>query len=132
MGAELRVIHCFEIPVDDQFHGIDLSGSILHAAVRRPGVVDVWAYARPDGEQPMRRSFLIVGTGQAHPIATFHAATAITADDKLVWHVLENACPHDNVIEAPEIQDPPNRVPGICRHCDLHLIGNGEGDWIPA
>ena len=130
------VIHRFELPIDDRPHGIDLTGEILHAAVRRPGAVDVWYQARPDSIQPMRRSFQIVGTGQ--PIPTHlgddcisHKGTAITPDGMLVWHVLENHCPHQDVVEVPEMQDPRDRMPGICRDCHAHLIGDGQGVWAP-
>lgn len=126
-----NVIHRAELPLDDRPHGIDLTGDILHAAVRRPGKVDVWYVARPDGMAPMRRSFQIVGTGQ--PIPAWlgrHHGTAITPGD-LVWHVLENHCQHQDVVEVPMMKDPADRVPGICRDCGVDLIGDGQGDWKP-
>ncbi len=126
------VIHRFALPLDDRPHGIDLTGEILHAAVRRTGHVDIWYFARPASLQPMRRSFQIVGTGQPLPIwlATHHK-TAITPDGQLVWHVLENHCQHQNVVEVPEMKDLPDRVPGVCRDCTAHLIGDGQGVWTP-
>lgn len=128
-----NVIHRAELPLDDRPHGIDLTGEILHAAVRRDGAVDVWYRARQDEQQHMRRSFQIVGTGQPIPLwLDRHHGTAITPDGMLVWHVLENHCQHQNVIEVPEIKDPPDRVPGICHDCHVHLIGNGKGDWKPV
>jgi hypothetical protein len=127
-----NVIHRFELPIDDRPHGIDLTGDILHAAARRPGAVDVWYLARQPGDEPMRRSFKIVGTGQPFPAwLGRHHATAITPDDQFVWHVLENHCQHQNVIETPEMKDPPDRVPGVCHDCHAHLIGDGNGDWSP-
>lgn len=131
------VIHRFELPIDDRPHGIDLTGEILHTAARRPGHVDVWYQARPEGMEPMRRTFQIVGTGQPIPthlglyLSGSHKGTAITPDDQFVWHVLENHCQHQNVIETPEMKDPPDRVPGVCRDCHAHLIGDGNGDWSP-
>lgn len=135
--TQQAVIHRAELPINDRPHGIDLTGEILHAAVRRFGVVDVWYQARPAGMEPMRRSFQIVGTGQ--PIPTHlglylhgsHKGTAISPDGALVWHVLENHCPHPEVVETPRMQDPPDRTPGICRDCHTHLIGNTEGLWTP-
>lgn len=127
-----NVIHRAELPLDDRPHGIDLTGDILHAAVRRPGKVDVWYVARPDGMEPMRRSFQIVGTGQPFPVwLGRHHHTAITPDGQLVWHVLENHCQHQDVIEVPKMPDPPDRVPGICRDCGVDLIGDGQGEWAP-
>ena len=127
------VIHRYELPIDDRPHGIDLTGNILHAAVRRHGYVDIWYFARPASIQPMRRSFQIVGTGQPLPIwlATHHK-TAITPDGQLVWHVLENHCQHQNVIDVSEMKDPPDRPMGLCVDCDSHLRGNREGIWTPA
>jgi hypothetical protein len=137
MTTTQAVIHRVELPIDDRPHGIDLTGEIFHTAVRRPGAVDVWYQARPVGMEPMRRSFQIVGTGQPVPthlglyLFSSHKGTAITPDGALVWHVLENHCPHQNVIEVPEVQDLPDRVPGVCRDCTAHLIGDGQGVWTP-
>jgi hypothetical protein len=126
------VIHRAELPIDDRPHGIDLTGDILHAAVRRPGAVDVWYVARQDKHDHMRRSFQIIGTGQLFPpFLNRHHATAVTPDGEFVWHVVENLCPHQNVIEVPEMQDSPDRVPGICSDCNAHLIGDSEGVWTP-
>lgn len=126
------VIHRFELPIDGRPHGIDLTGDLLHAAVRRPGAVDVWYLARWPDQEPMRRSFQIVGTGQPIPIwLGRHHHTAISPDGMLVWHVLENHCSHQNVIEVPEVKGLPDRVPGVCRDCTVHLIGDGQGVWTP-
>lgn len=129
------VIHRAELTIDDRPHGIDLTGDILHAAVRRPGAVDVWYQTAPDGMEPMRRSFQIVGTGQPIPahLGYFisHKGTAIAPDGQLEWHVLENHCPHQNVIEVPEVKDPPDRVPGICHDCHVDLVGDADGVWTP-
>jgi hypothetical protein len=129
------VIHRFELPIDDRPHGIDLTGEILHTAVRRPGAVDVWYQARPDGMEPMRRSFQIVGTGQPIPghlgYYFTHKGTALSPDGQLVWHVLENHCKHQDVLAVRQIEDPPDRVPGICDYCGIQLIGDGQGTWVP-
>ncbi|MFF1444165.1 hypothetical protein [Streptomyces sp. NPDC058295] len=135
--TEKAVIHRYELPIDDRPHGIDLTGDILHAAVRQPGVVDVWYQPRPASMEPMRRSFQIVGTG--HPIPTHfgafltgvHKATAITPDGQLVWHVLENHCQHQDVTETTEWGQLPD-TSGICLDCRAHLTGDGAGGWIPA
>ncbi|WP_030188056.1 DUF7352 domain-containing protein [Streptomyces violaceorubidus] len=135
--TQQAVIHRTELPIDDRPHGIDLTGEILHTAVRRPGAVDVWYQPRPDSMEPMRRSFQIVGTGQPIPthlgfdVIGSHRGTAISPDGQWVWHVLENWCPHPEVVETPRMEDPPDRAPGICQACRLHLIGDGEGFWVP-
>jgi hypothetical protein len=80
------VIHRAELPIDDRPHGIDLTGEILYVASRQAGTVDVWYQARPDGMEPMQRSFQIVGTGQPIPthlglyLLDGYKGTAITAD----------------------------------------------------
>lgn len=127
------VIHRIALPVDDRPHGIDLTGDLLHAAVRQHGAVDVWYQARRDPAiEHARRSFQVVATGQPIPAwLDRHHKTAITPDGQLVWHVLENYCPHQDVIEVPEMQDPTDRVPGICRGCHVHLMGDSQGVWTP-
>jgi hypothetical protein len=126
-----QVIHRAELPLDDRPHGIDLTGELLHAAVRRPGKVDVWYVARPDGMEPMRRSFQIVGTGQPFPTwLGRHHGTAITPDGQFVWHVLENQCEHQNVIDTTEWGQLPDSS-GLCQDCHAHLIGDGQSIWTP-
>jgi hypothetical protein len=125
------VIHRAELPIDDRPHGIDLTGDILHAAVRRPGAVDIWYQANPDGAEPMRRSFQVVGTGQLIPahlgFYVTHKGTAVSPDGVLVWHVLENHCPHkDGDREAPE------EIPGLCPGCGVRITTHPTAGWIPA
>jgi hypothetical protein len=129
-----NVIHRIELPTDDRPHGIDLTGDILHAAVRRHGTVDVWYQARRDQAlEHMRRSFQIVATGQPIPIwLARHHRTAISPDGQLVWHVLENACTHQNVIDTAEFGDRPGHGTGICEDCRATLTGDGHDGWIPA
>jgi hypothetical protein len=132
MLAAQDVIHRTELPIDDRPHGVDLTGDILHAAVRRPGAVDVWYLARHASQQHMRRGFQIVGTGQ--PIPCYlgrNARTAISSDGLLVWHVLENHCSHQNVIDTKEMGDQPGCGTGICYDCNATLKGDGGDGWIP-
>ena len=131
--TQQNIIHRTELPLDDRPHGIDLTGEILHTAIRRTGAVDVWYLARPDSMEPMRRSFQVVGTGQPLPIwLGRHHGTAITPDDQFVWHVLENHCQHQHVIETTEFGQHPDRGSGLCQHCPAHLLGDGDGGWIPT
>lgn len=133
MTAASNVIHRVELPIDDRPHGIDLTGDLLHAAVRRPGAVDVWYRARPENVQHMRRSFQIVGTGQPLPIyLDRHHGTAIAPAGQLVWHALENHCQHQNVIETPEYGDKPGCGTGICADCHATLKGDGNDGWLPV
>lgn len=127
------VIHRAELPIDDRPHGIDLTGEILHTAVRRPGAVDIWYQPRPDGMEPMRRSFQIVGTGQPIPthlgydVIGSHRGTAVSPDGQWVWHLLENWCPHKD----PD-QTAPTVLPGECPACRVRLIPDTAYGWRPA
>lgn len=38
-----RTVHRYEVPADGQWHDVDLSGPIVHAAARRPDVIELWA-----------------------------------------------------------------------------------------
>lgn len=136
MPSSRAVIHRTRLPIDDLPHGIDLTGEILHVAARHLGTVEVWYQARPDGMDPMRRSFQVVGTGQPIPahlgFYATHKGSAVTPDGQLVWHVLENHCQHQNVADASEVQDPPGHGRGICVDCSIRLRGDGEDGWLPA
>ena len=124
------VIHRFQIPVDGHPRILDIAGDLLHAAVRhRPDLIDVWAYARPDGMKHMRRSFLIVGTGHTTPLTSQHVATCLTPDGALVWHVLENLCTHQAVRDTGEGKQ--GRA-GVCCDCGLPLLQRGTEPWLPA
>jgi len=128
----MSVIRRAELPIDDRPHGLDLTQVILYAAVRRPGTVDVWFKSRPEGMPHMRRSFQIVGTGQPIPRhLDLHHAPAVSPDGTLVWHVLENHCPHQNVIDTCQMGDQPGCGTGICHDCHATLQGDGCDGWIP-
>jgi hypothetical protein len=76
----------------------------------------------------MRRSFQIVATGQPIPphLGT-HQATAVTGDGLLVWHVLENHCPH---VSAGA--DAPAEVPGLCPGCGVRITTDQRLGWLPV
>lgn len=128
MAVPQDVIHRAELPIDDRPHGIDLTGDILHAAVRRFGAVDVWYRARRDNQQHMRRSFQIVGTGQPFPPGLDHHATAITPDGQLVWHVVENRCPHQDILIQAKGDYGQG---GKCKDCGVDIGQMTDGPWIP-
>lgn len=87
-------IYRHEVPVDDCWHEIELTGPIIHVAARRPETVEFWAIH--DASLPVTvPSFLVVGTGQ--PIESWGASkphryvgSAVTAGGALVWHLLAN------------------------------------------
>ncbi|MFE9812340.1 hypothetical protein [Streptomyces sp. NPDC005548] len=125
------VIHRVELPLDDRPHGIDLTQDILGAAVRRHDAVDVWFKARREDMQHMRRSFQIVATGQPIPFyLDRHQGIAISPDGQLVWHVLENYCPHESIAVAARGGE--GRV-GECQICRISLTQRTpKSAWIPV
>jgi len=124
------VIHRTLLPLDDRPHGIDLTGEILHAAARHHGTVDVWYMARRPDQEHMRRSFQVFGTGHPIPASLMrHQKTAITADGRLVWHVLENLCVHP--LPAPEELSSSEAVGTECPACSVALGGRPGSGWIP-
>lgn len=83
----MRAVYRYEIPVDDHWHTVDLSGPVLHVAAREPETVELWAVH--GAEQPQPRTFRVFGTGQ--PLddrAPTHVGTAL-AGAGLVWHLWE-------------------------------------------
>lgn len=89
MVGQRCVIYRFEVPVDDQWHKIPLTGDILHVGCRRPEMVEFWALHYPSDEA-MDRWFRVVGTG--HPIeprlSWTYVGTALVPSADLVWHLI--------------------------------------------
>lgn len=79
----------YEIPVDDRWHPLQLSGEILHVGCRNPHAVEVWA-RHTDGASDIR-SFRVYGTGQSMPDNLEHVGTALAPGGQLVWHLMETA-----------------------------------------
>jgi hypothetical protein len=85
----VKAIHRYEVPVDDRWHTLNLSGEVLHVASRRPDVVEVWAVADTDGRSHPRR-FCAFGTGQPLPEEPVrYVGSAFAANGALVWHLME-------------------------------------------
>lgn len=76
----------YEVPVDDQWHDIPLSGAIYHVASRRPHVVEFWALA---GGPDVRRTFRVFGTGHPLPEQFKHRGSCFVGGGHLVWHLVE-------------------------------------------
>lgn len=82
-------IYRHEVPVDDRWHPLQLSGEILHVGCRNMHVVEVWA--RHTDDPVVTRSFRVYGTGQPLPPDIQHIGTAIAPGGQLVWHLMETA-----------------------------------------
>jgi len=82
-------IYRYEVPVDDQWHTIELSGRVLSTGCRKPGVVEFWAIS---GENPpYERSFRVVGTGQEIPVGLMswdHHGSVCDVNPGLIWHLI--------------------------------------------
>jgi hypothetical protein len=86
--ADTASIHRYEVPVDDEWHALQLSGAVLHVAARRPDVVELWALN--SGGIRLDRKFRVFGTGQPLPEERLsHMGTALAADGRPVWHLME-------------------------------------------
>jgi hypothetical protein len=81
-----QTIHRYQIPVDDEWHMLRLSGAVLHVAARDSMSVGVWALV---GTEPPRRwEFRVFGTGQPLPsLRTVHVGTTLAYGGRLVWHL---------------------------------------------
>jgi hypothetical protein len=83
----------YEVPIDGQWHTRTLSGPIVSASGRRPGVIDFWTVSHPNGIK-RARSFLVAATGQPLPATIQHVHTThldhyTTDPDEMVWHLVE-------------------------------------------
>ena len=79
----------FEVPVDDQWHPLDVPDplTVTRIGCRRRDVVEFWAVAHG---QTWPRQFLVVGTGQPFDLnRDIVHGTAVAPEGDLVWHLLE-------------------------------------------
>lgn len=83
-----RAIFRYEVPVDDQWHEIDLTGPIVYVALRDPSVVEFWAW-HTDGPA-VTSEFRVFGTGHPLPAGPLtYRGSVVTAGGHLVWHLME-------------------------------------------
>lgn len=80
----------YEVPVDDTWHDITLTGPILHVASRNYlKVVYFWALAGVGS--PYTARLRVYGTGHPIPLDAVYRGTAIA--EPLVWHLFEQDTP---------------------------------------
>jgi hypothetical protein len=90
----MRCIYRYEVPVDDGWHVIELSGPIVQVGARNPYTVEFWALV--GDEKPVERAFRVFGTGQPiPPAAALHRGTAFAAGGRLIWHLMEHEQPNN-------------------------------------
>jgi hypothetical protein len=83
----VAAIYRYEVPVDDRWHPLQLTGEIVHVACRNMHVVELWAM---NTTQPKStRSFRVYGTGQSLPPDLDYIGTALAPGGQLVWHLFE-------------------------------------------
>lgn len=87
-----RAIYRYEVPVDGQWHAVDMTGDIVHVAARELEVVEVWAFAGADSRHV--KELRVFGTGHALPAGyggapLRHVGTALVRNSGLVWHLFQ-------------------------------------------
>lgn len=91
------VIFRYEVPIDDQWHEVELMGKIMPTVgARHPFKVEFWALSDSDpgtvSEYAVKRSFRVYGTG--HPLPEgirpeqLHG-NVIAGGGMYVWHLVE-------------------------------------------
>ena len=85
----MSAVYRYEVPVDDRWHPLQLSGRILHVDCRSMHAVEVWALHTDAAAST--RSFRVFGTGHSLPPDLQHAGTALAPGGQLVWHLFETA-----------------------------------------
>jgi hypothetical protein len=85
-----RQIYRQAIPVDDNWHTLELSGPIVHVATRGEDYIEIWFLDDP-AVAAETRAFRVVGTGEPMaPALAIHVGTAITPSGRFVWHLMEH------------------------------------------
>ena len=79
-------IYRYTVPVDDEWHVIELAGDPLFVYARQMTKVEFWARAN-DNHTVQARVFRVFGTGQDIDDAARYWGTAVV--DPLVWHLVE-------------------------------------------
>ena len=81
-------VYRYEVPDDDQWHAFELSGPVVHVAIR-DGAFHYWALASVG--TPYTARLRLFGTGDEVPGDTVYRGTAITESGLLVMHLFERA-----------------------------------------
>lgn len=100
-----RVVYRYEVPVDDEWHDLELCGPLPPKLVasRYPDTVELWVEGRPDTPVPAR--LRVFGTGQPIPHGATHQGSCLNETSEvltrkgigrvtrgqLVWHLYATA-----------------------------------------
>lgn len=88
----MRTIHRYEVPVDNRWHYVEMTGDIVHVAVRELDAMQVWALV---GDHPkVVKELCVFGTGQPIPAgyngsSLRHVGTALVCDLRLACHLFQ-------------------------------------------
>ena len=80
-------VYRYEVPVDDAWHEITLSGPIMHVACRYGNIAMVHFWALAGARTPYTARLRVYGTGHDIPLDAAYRGTAIA--EPLVWHLFE-------------------------------------------
>lgn len=79
-------IYKHEIPVNDKWHSIPMSGDVLHVGSQQTSKVHVWALH--DDESDVMREFMVIGTGQEIPEGARYVGSTTDFGGFFVWHLV--------------------------------------------
>ena len=81
-----RAIYKYEIPIDDQWHEftMPLQARVVHIGAQQADAVCAWAEVATGGDEIVKRSFRIFGTGHPIPSGAVHQGSVISG--AFVWH----------------------------------------------
>lgn len=80
-----KTIYRYEVPIDDQWHDLELYGHILHVACRQADRLELWA--RFGWDKPEKVRLRVFGTGHEIPVASVYRGTALSPGGTFVWHL---------------------------------------------
>ncbi len=86
--ADVRKIYRYEVPIDDDWHRIQLRGDVLHVDTRSTDQVEFWAMHDAD-TPPLAWHFRVYPTGFPLPADAVHVGTALSGP--FVWHLMKQA-----------------------------------------
>lgn len=84
-------VYRYEVPVDDEWHDIGLSGPVVHVACRGGDYKKVHIWALAGAGAPYTARLRIFGTGHDIPGNAYYRGTVIA--EPLVWHLFEEYQP---------------------------------------
>jgi hypothetical protein len=83
----MKVFH-YEVPVDDDWHDVELTGPIVHVATRQGAYSPLHVWALAEIGQKYTARLRVFGTGHKVPDYVMYRGTAI--QEPVVWHLFED------------------------------------------